>query len=57
MSILVTGSNSTLGYHLLNLLPHDAGLVALASEPVPDRLRLTHVTYVTADFTDTRGIH
>ncbi len=56
MSILVTGSNSTLGYHLLNLLPHDAGLVALASEPVPDHLRLSHVTYVTSDFTDTRAM-
>lgn len=52
MSILVTGCNSTLGYHLLNLLPHDEGIVAVTSEPVPDYLRLSHVTYVTTDLSD-----
>ena len=53
MSILVTGCNSTLGYHLLNLLPHDgSGIVALGTEPVPDALRLPHVTYVTTDLSD-----
>jgi len=52
VSILVTGCNSTLGYHLLNLLPHDGGIVALASEPVPERLRLPHVTYATCDLSD-----
>lgn len=57
MSILVAGCNSTLGYHLLNLLPHDGGLVGLASDPVPERLRLAHVRYVTADFTDYKAMH
>ncbi len=53
MSILVTGCNSTLGYHLLNLLPHDGGdIVAVTSEPVPERLRLSHVTYVGSDLSD-----
>lgn len=53
MSVLVTGCNSTLGYHLISLLPHEGGgIIALVSEPVPDHLRLSHVTYVTADLTD-----
>jgi GDP-4-dehydro-6-deoxy-D-mannose reductase len=53
VNILVVGSNSTLGYHLLNLLPHDGGnIIALASEQVPERLRLPHVTYVNADPAD-----
>lgn len=57
MNILVTGCNSTLGYHLLNLLPHDEGsLVALSSEAVQDRLRLPHVTYVTADLSDYKQV-
>lgn len=56
MSILVTGCNSTLGYHLLNLLPHDGGIVAVATETLPERLRLPHVTYVTADLTDSRQV-
>ncbi|HEX2612285.1 MAG TPA: GDP-mannose 4,6-dehydratase [Fibrobacteria bacterium] len=57
MNILVTGCNSTLGYHLLHLLPHDDGtLIALSSEPVPERLRLPHVTYVSADLTDYKQI-
>jgi GDP-4-dehydro-6-deoxy-D-mannose reductase len=53
MSILVTGCNSTLGYHLLNLLPHDGGgIVALTAEPVPETMRLSHVTYVVLDLSD-----
>jgi GDP-4-dehydro-6-deoxy-D-mannose reductase len=57
MSVLVTGCNSTLGYHLLNLFPHDAGdIVALASEPVPGDLRLPHVTYVTVDLADYKQV-
>jgi GDP-4-dehydro-6-deoxy-D-mannose reductase len=52
VSILVTGCNSTLGYHLLNLLPHDEGIVALTADPVPEHLRLSHVTYVTTDLAD-----
>jgi GDP-4-dehydro-6-deoxy-D-mannose reductase len=53
VSILVTGCNSTLGYHLLNLLPHDGGgIIALAAEPVPESQRLPHVTYVTSDLSD-----
>lgn len=56
MSILVTGCNSTLGYHLLNLLPHDGGIVALATEPPPERLRLPHVTYVSVDLMDARQV-
>jgi GDP-4-dehydro-6-deoxy-D-mannose reductase len=57
VNILVTGCNSTLGYHLLHLLPHDDGtVVALSSEPVPERLRLPHVTYVSADLADYKQI-
>jgi GDP-4-dehydro-6-deoxy-D-mannose reductase len=54
MSILVTGCNSTLGYHLLNLLPHDSpgGIVAIASELPPESLRLPHVQYLTAHYQD-----
>jgi GDP-4-dehydro-6-deoxy-D-mannose reductase len=59
MSILVTGCNSTLGYHLLNLLPHDHGgkIVALASELPPERMRLSHVHYATADYLDYKQMH
>jgi len=57
VSIFVTGCNSTLGYHLLNLLPHDGGgIVALAAEPVPESLRLPHVTYVTSDLSDYKDV-
>src|SRR5690606_31904411 len=57
VSILVTGCNSTLGYHLLNLLPHDGGgIVALAAEPVPEHLRLDHVTYITSDLSDYKDV-
>ncbi len=53
MSILVTGSNSCLGYHLLNLLSHTQGeIAALSPEPPPESLRLSHITYITTDFAD-----
>jgi GDP-4-dehydro-6-deoxy-D-mannose reductase len=54
MSILVTGCNSTLGYHLLNLFPHNnqGRIVAMASELPPEHLRLAHVRYVKGNHQD-----
>ncbi len=53
MSILVTGCNSCLGYHLLNLLPHDTEeITAVSSELPPESMRLPHVRYAAADLSD-----
>lgn len=59
MSILVTGCNSTLGYHLLNLFPHNnqGRIVALASELPPVHLRLSHVHYVTGNLQDYKEMY
>jgi GDP-4-dehydro-6-deoxy-D-mannose reductase len=57
VSIQVTGCNSCLGYHLLNLLSHTKGeIIALSAEPPSDSLRLEHVTYITTDFGDYKQI-
>ncbi len=53
MSVLVTGCNSCLGYHLLNLLPHTTGeILALSSELPPEPLRMPHVRYAATDLSD-----
>ncbi len=58
MSILVTGCNCCLGYHLLNLLSHTPGeITALSTELPPERLRLSHVHYAVVDFSDYKQMH
>ena len=58
MSILITGCNSCLGYHLLNLLPHTEGdIIALSSELPPEPLRLPRVRYVATDLSDYKQVH
>ena len=53
MSVLITGCNSCLGYHLLNLLPHtEEQVIALSSELPPEPLRLPHVRYLAANLSD-----
>jgi hypothetical protein len=50
MSTLVMGCNSTLGYHLLNLLPHHKGeIAAFSAELPPENMRLPHVNYAVHD--------
>ncbi|HAO99305.1 MAG TPA: epimerase [Fibrobacteres bacterium] len=58
MSILVTGCNSFLGYHLLNLLPlQEREIIAVSPEPPPEPLRLTGVRYTQTDLTDYKQTH
>ena len=59
MSILVTGCNSTLGYHLLNLFPHNnqGRIIALSAEPPPASQRLEHVHYVTGNLQDYKEVY
>ncbi len=57
MSVLVTGANCCLGYHLLNLLAdHQGPLVGFSTEEPKPYHRLKHVTYYTGDILDFKSL-
>jgi GDP-4-dehydro-6-deoxy-D-mannose reductase len=57
MSVLVTGANCCLGYHLLNLLAEDKGpLIGFSTEEPQPYSRLKHVTYFTGDILDFKAL-